>query len=240
MKVEWNKVTWYSKCLALALFIALPLIGFYLGIRYGEARQYTTDTFANLENASSSATAFAGINAYYKNVSEWQTYQDNAGWSIAYPIDFNVENFYLPTPVDNWRAGTSGGPGLQLFKLTIPKALEPQTNFNEAVLSVGMSSNKKAITQCLIAETTDGRTSTSTMMINDTVFTIFHFADVGLGNYYETTSYRTLHAGQCYAVEYTIHSSQIMNYPLEYHLKPFNEMKLRDVLDRIVGTFRFK
>jgi hypothetical protein len=36
MKIEWNKVTWYSKLLALALFIALPFIGFYYGVQYGK------------------------------------------------------------------------------------------------------------------------------------------------------------------------------------------------------------
>jgi hypothetical protein len=36
MKIEWNKVTWYSKLLALALFVALPFIGFYYGVQYGK------------------------------------------------------------------------------------------------------------------------------------------------------------------------------------------------------------
>jgi hypothetical protein len=35
MKIQFNKVTWYSKALALALFVILPFLGFYLGIRYG-------------------------------------------------------------------------------------------------------------------------------------------------------------------------------------------------------------
>ena len=37
MKIHWNKVTWYSKLLALILFVALPFIGFCLGVRYGKA-----------------------------------------------------------------------------------------------------------------------------------------------------------------------------------------------------------
>ena len=36
MKIEWNKVTWYSKFIALALFVALPFIGFYYGTQYGK------------------------------------------------------------------------------------------------------------------------------------------------------------------------------------------------------------
>lgn len=34
MKIEWNKVTWYSKLIALLLLIALPIIGFQWGMRY--------------------------------------------------------------------------------------------------------------------------------------------------------------------------------------------------------------
>ncbi len=37
MKIQWNKVTWYSKVLALALFVALPFIGFKLGMCYERA-----------------------------------------------------------------------------------------------------------------------------------------------------------------------------------------------------------
>ena len=34
MKIQWNKVTWYSKLLALALLVFLPFIGFYFGVQY--------------------------------------------------------------------------------------------------------------------------------------------------------------------------------------------------------------
>jgi hypothetical protein len=239
MKIQWNKVTWYSKWLALALFVALPFIGFYFGVRYGETKQYMADAFVNFKNASSSVAA-QSMNAYYENVAEWQTDQNHNGWSIAYPIDFGVNDDYSPAPIDDWRQGMPGGPGFKPFTLTIPKAFEPQTNFDEAVLSIGMSGKNSAVAQCLIAESTDGATATGTVTINGIIFTVFHLEDVGAGNYYETTSYRTLHAGQCYAVEYTIHSSQIMNYPASYQLRPFDKAKLQSVFDRIVGTFRFK
>ncbi|MGB7958101.1 MAG: hypothetical protein WCF77_04675 [Minisyncoccia bacterium] len=242
MKIEWNRVTWYSKILALALFVALPFAGFYFGIKYGVAKQYIADSFLDLKNASSSVPAAQGTNAYYENVSEWQTDQNNSGWSIAYPIDFNTADNYSPAPTDNWREGTPGGPGLQPFTLTIPRAFEPQTNFAEATLTVGLSGNAAAVAQCLAMEPMGppDQLPTSTVTLGGTVFTVFHLSDAGAGNYYETTSYRTVHAGKCWAVEYTIHSSQIGNYPAEYGLQPFDEAKLHDVLDRIAGTFKFK
>ena len=35
--MKFNQVTWYSKLLALILFIALPFIGFYAGMKYQQA-----------------------------------------------------------------------------------------------------------------------------------------------------------------------------------------------------------
>ena len=238
MKIEWSKVTWYSKLFALALFVALPFAGFYLGIQYGKFQQRGTDLLE--ENELSAAPQ--GSVPYYQNVSEWQTDQNNSGWSIAYPIDFDVADNYSSTATDNWREGMPDGPGFQPFTLTIPRAFEPQTNFADAKLTVGTSANPAAVAQCLIAEPSGApnQLPTSTAAINGTVFTVFHFSGAGAGNLYETTSYRALHGGQCWAVEYTIHSSQIGNYPPEYGLRPFDETKVRDVLDRIVGTFKFE
>ena len=34
-KIEWNSVTWYSKVLAGSIFVLLPLLTFYVGIRLG-------------------------------------------------------------------------------------------------------------------------------------------------------------------------------------------------------------
>jgi len=47
MKIKFNKVTWYSKGLALAVLVILPFIFFWLGVRYGELRQLIADDLAN-------------------------------------------------------------------------------------------------------------------------------------------------------------------------------------------------
>ena len=239
MKVEWNKVTWYSKILALALFVALPFAGFWYGIQYGGARQLASDNFANLKNASSSVVV-QGIDPYYEDVSAWQTDQNNTGWSIAYPIDFETNDNYAPALANGWRMGDSN-PGLSLFSLVIPRAFEPQTNFADAKLTVGASRDTGALAACLTPDPTGPLPEpTSSVALGGVGFTVFHATDAGAGNYYETTSYRTLHAGECWAIEYTIHSSNIGNYPPEYGLKSLDEAKLRDVLDRIVETFKFQ
>jgi hypothetical protein len=69
---------------------------------------------------------------------------------------------------------------------------------------------------------------------------VFNSSSAGAGNLYQTTSYRAIQGGECWAIEYTIHSSQIANYPSSYNLQPFNQTELTTLLDRIAGTFSFK
>jgi len=52
MKLQWHKVTWYSKTIALAIFIVWPFIFFYFGVIYGTAQQFKNDALTNLNNIS--------------------------------------------------------------------------------------------------------------------------------------------------------------------------------------------
>jgi hypothetical protein len=237
--IQWRKVTWYSKTFAMIVFIVFPFLGFYWGIHYGEAIQQANQ--ASQMVAAQSQGNTAGGSDYYANTGEWQVGQSlNGRFSIAYPIDFEVNQINNTAPSTDWRLNANGALGNTFYTITIPAAFEPQTNFNEAKLTVGASRNTAAIAQCLVQDPGDGPSATTTKQtINGTSFIVAKSFGVGAGNYYQTTSYRTLHAGQCYAVEYTIHSSQIDNYPAEYNLKPFNQNQIESVLQRIVGTFKF-
>jgi hypothetical protein len=243
MKIEWNKVTWYSKLLALALFVALPFIGFYYGAQYEKIiapiGQMPIEMIATSTALSPSANTAI---AYYNNPAEWQTDANNiaGGFSIAYPLDFDTQDNYPATPSTDWRLNANGTSGVKYFTLTVPRAFEPQTNFVDATLTVGASGNNAAMTQCLTADASGGPiTATSSVVINGIHFTVFTSTGVGAGNYYETTSYRTLHAGKCYAMEYTIHSGQILNYPSSYNLQPFDYQYINTVMQNIVDTFKF-
>jgi hypothetical protein len=237
--IEWNKVTWYSKLIALVIFIVLPFFGFWLGIQYGEMVAPLAVTSSS--SGGSSVTGPATSN-YFSNVAEWQTDQrSDGGFSIAYPIDFQADDNYSMTALTDWRVGANGESGQKLLAITIPRIFEPQTNFADATLTVGKSSVQAAVAACLTPDQTAGPgAGMATTTINGIAFSIFKSSSAGAGNFYETTSYRTMHAGACYAVEYTIHSSQIGNYPPSYNLKPFDENQVAAVLDRMVGTFKFQ
>jgi hypothetical protein len=240
MKIQWNKVTWYSKLIALILFVALPFIGFYYGMQYGKAVALIGQPLA-VGNTTSMQNSNSGLLAYYMNTAEWQTDANNTagGFSIAYPIDFDAQDNNSVTPSTNWSVNATT-PGIQYFTLTVPSTFEPQTNLAGVTLTVGGSQNDSAISQCLTPNQNDGpATATSSATINGIQFTIFQSSGVGAGNMYRTTSYRTLHAGECYAVEYTIHSTQIANYPPSYNLQPFDETKVTTLMQNIIGTFKF-
>jgi hypothetical protein len=238
MKVVWNKVTWYSKLIALALFVALPFAGFWLGIQYGETISLINSSTGQIGSSTQQTSS------YYSNTAEWQTdMRPDGGFSIAYPIDFQTDDNYAITPSTDWRIGSNGEPGQKMLTITIPRIFEPQTNFADATLTVGKSSAQPAVANCLTPDQSDGPSGANlngaTTTINGIAFTIFKSASAGAGSYFETTSYRTMHTGACYAVEYTIHSSQIANYPSSYNLQPFDENEVTGVLDRMVGTFKF-
>ncbi len=245
MKIKWHKVTWYSKALSMALFVIFPFIGLWLGILYGQMAGQANSEFlssAGLSAIQTQSTSGALI-PYYVTPSEWQTDTNNTrgGFSVAYPIDFDTQDNYSTAPSTDWRLGSNSTKGIQYFTLTVPRAFEPQTNFIDATLTIGASGANTAVAQCLVPDTNGGplQNATSTTTINGVTFTVFKSSDAGAGNYYDTTSYRTLHAGKCYAIEYTIHSAQIMNYPQSYNLKPFNGATIDALMKNIISTFTF-
>ncbi len=230
----------------MALFVALPFFGFWLGAQFGAATSLLLLPAQPVSPPTSGAGAAVWPGAaYYSDVAAWQTDQRmDAGFSIAYPLDFSVDDRYgagAAQTTTDWRFSANGVPGSIRLIITIPAALEPQTNFRDARLTVGDSAAPAAVASCLTPDIPAGPGAKSaTTTINGVPFSVFTFGDAGAGNLYQVTSYRTIHAGRCYAVEYAIHSAQIGNYPAEYGLRPFDQAFVADILDRMARTFRFE
>lgn len=136
---------------------------------------------------------------------------------------------------------SDGSPelGLVLAQVTIPQAFQPKTNFVDARFTVGTSADATAVKHCLTE--TNGNTNLKpvSVTINGVPFSKLTYSDAAAGNFYETTSYRALRNGQCYAIEYTIHSGNIGNYPPEQGISAFDHAKVQSALDSIVQSFRF-
>jgi membrane-bound inhibitor of C-type lysozyme len=165
------------------------------------------------------------------------TYTDSANiFSFSYPNQFILSGGDIGFSQD-WRAQTTS-LGLLLTVVRIPRSFMPQTNFSEAKFTVGTNPDPDAIKDCLLSDYGNMGT-TSIVMIGPNKFTKISFADAGAGNYYDTTSYRTIYNNQCYAIEYTIHSTNIYNYSPDQDIKEFDKAKIDSVLESIAQSFKF-
>jgi len=84
MHIEWNKVTWYSKLIALILFILFPIIGFYFGIQYAEMREQILRgkeiALENIQNTRLTSKEIADA------PNSWKTYRNGEyGFEFEYP-----------------------------------------------------------------------------------------------------------------------------------------------------------
>ena len=160
-------------------------------------------------------------------------------FSVAYPSAFQISAGEIGY-TQSWsqQATTSG---LTLAVVSIPQSFQPKTNFSEGKFTVGTSADADAVASCLAQPASGGPAPKKgvVVMVNGVPFTKFSFSDAGAGNLYETTTYRAVRDGQCYAVEYTIHSTNLGNYSADQHVSQFSKSKVQAALEGIVGSFKF-
>lgn len=189
-------------------------------------------TFSNcLAGKNTSAGASGDTNAGMK------VFTDSTGtFSFMYPGMFTVTGSDAGYTT-GWSEG-SAQLGLVLAQVTIPQSFEPKTNFADAKFTVGTSADPAAVKGCLTQANGSMTTTPVNVTLNGVPFTKLTFGDAGAGNLYDTTSYRTVRNNQCYAIEYTIHSTQLANYPAGT-VSAFDRAKVQGVLEDIVQSFRF-
>jgi len=209
------------------------------GIRYelGSTTLVSEGNNANLteNNKETYTKCVAGNQTSNEGVN---TYTDNSKtFSFSYPGQFILSGGDIGYSQD-WSYGTDK-LGLLLAVVNIPKSFMPKTNFGESRFTVGTSVDPDAVKNCLTYNY-GGMGSTSMVTIGDRKFTKMKFSDAGAGNYYDTTSYRTIYNGQCFAIEYTVHSTNIYNYSPDQGIKAFDEAKITHILDGIVYSFKFE
>ena len=157
-------------------------------------------------------------------------------FTLTYPDTFTLSGGDIGYTQD-WSVGSST-LGLVLAKIATPKNMFPKTNFGDATLRVGTSSDGAALKECLTQ--INGQTAKATAVtINGTDFTKLTNNDAAAGNRYDTTSYRALRNSQCYTVEYTIHYANIANFSPDQGITEFDEDAVTAKLEGIAQSFKF-
>jgi hypothetical protein len=216
----------------LILVIILILIAGYAGYAYLGMGSGTATSTAPV--ASSTSQAPVSVD------NSWITERPSMGsFSIAHPPLVQVVAPDPSAPAQAWRLDAQAGGALALT-LAVPRSFEPQTNFGDAKLTVGYSTTTQAVKNCYAPLASGGPAqATTTTTIGGIPFTVTSGSDAGAGNRYDTVSYRTVHDGACYAIDYTIHYSAFENYPADSGITQFDENRVQTLLQNMVGTFAF-
>jgi membrane-bound inhibitor of C-type lysozyme len=222
--------------------LSLPQAVSGSGIRYETGATSSDDIVFSSEGANAFLTE--NNNTTYNNCISGTTsvsgsstlFTDSAKtFSLAYPSMFMLSGGGVGY-TQSWRVNATTS-GMILAHVDIPRSYMPMTNFSEAKFTVGVSSDPSAVASCLTPQ--NGEVSAGTQSIGGTTFTKITLGDAGAGNFYDTTSYRAVKNNQCYAVEYTIHSSNIGNYSPDQGIKEFDKTQIQGILDTIAQSFKF-
>jgi membrane-bound inhibitor of C-type lysozyme len=222
--------------------ITLPQVMSGSGIRYEQGAGTSADLLfagkgSNADFTEGTTTTYANcIAGLVSSGTGTATFTDQGKtFSFSYPPSVTVSGGGASYTQD-WM-NNSSELGLILVKATLPASFEPSTNFVDAKLTVGTSAIPAAVSNCLKAPASGTPVRKSAVTINGVSFTRYVSSDAGAGNRYQTTSYRTVKNNQCYALEYTIHSSAIGNYSPSQGITAFDQVKVQSVLEGIVQSF---
>lgn len=211
MTIEWNKVTWYSKLIAVIVFVLTFYIGFSLGSGFGKetANIYNTDT--------PSKTPVQNLSQVYSNKS----------FSISYPAGYVVDESYVYQAL---------GPGKDIngVKFTVPSKVSAGTNLG-ADSYISVETLPGAINSCSAERYLDNSKSAGFVDENGHRYSIATSGGAGAGNRYDEKVYATPVTGGCIAVRYFIHYGVFENYP-PGAIKQFDEQALMNKFDVIRQT----
>ncbi|HWC57857.1 MAG TPA: MliC family protein [Candidatus Paceibacterota bacterium] len=216
----------------------LPQVLSGSGTRYekGDMTLITKGDYAFLQQGDATIYSNCVLSTDIPAGTGMQTFTDGSQtFSFMHPSDVTISGGDIGYTQD-WRVNTQT-LGLLLVKATLPSTLQPKTNFAGATFTVGTSSDPDTIKNCTLA--TNGEHDTGTVTLQGITYHKITLSDAGAGNFYDTTSYRTLHNSQCYAIEYTIHSTNIGNYSPDQGITQFDKQSVTNELDAMAKSFTF-
>lgn len=242
MKIEFNKVTNFSRICAVIVLVALPFWGFYVGYEYGSAgappAAGESYTLANAAPVMSYQTASGTVvyapfepkhyetSFYRKGVGPLYTY------SFSYPRDFDLS---AQNPAGGYLTNAA-----QVSVSTPADAFQnPKSNFGSASLTVSVTSSVPAVAGCYnMPPGVSGKpAATSTAMVNGISFETAATTDVGAGQIYDSRIYRTIFNGFCFEAALTVHTGNIGMYT-PGAVVPFDQEKAFSLLEAVFDSFQ--
>ena len=168
---------------------------------------------------------------------DWQTYVNNQyNFSLSYPKSFTL-NASATDSIFGWDYFNGNSLAQQVAAVTIPRSIQPKTNFGEAVFSVNVGKQTMTADQCLVSDQLKPTGKQKT--ISGLNFVEATTTDAGAGNYYEVTNYRALYHDYCWSLDLMIHSSNIQNYDPSQGIKPYDHDLVFNQLEQMLETFNF-
>ncbi len=171
--------------------------------------------------------------------STWHSYTNQKyGVSFKYPAAFQL----VPGktgPLAEWQLyGLTNG--IEIVSIEIPSSFQIRTNFMGASLRIGLSTDATAVKECLSPPTSFGyRDAYNQRVIGGVVFQEFTRSDTAAGNSYEFTSYHAVRDTGCEVLEYSIHKTNIQNYPPEAGRKEFDHTAIVNTREAVLDTVQF-
>lgn len=203
--IQYTKVTWYSKTLALALFVAMPFLGFWAGIKYQVLKESATGS--NMQSSTTPIVNSTGNNSTQPTGGNRASYtNEDYGFRVSYPNSLKPETsfetyYHLSS---SWRSGASPDSSGKAI-ITIPSFRIRQNDayprYFSAEVRIGASRDAKDVAACYNDDENSAGIPSTSETINGISFRKYILGSAGMMQYMTGESYRVVHNNTCYAIE---------------------------------------
>lgn len=159
------------------------------------------------------------------------------GFRIDYPSVWTVHHDFSHGYLDNggWKTyAAPGSKGTPVLALLLPES----NRITAAELRIGVSDATDEVRQCTTPSDAVRPGSLGEAHIGDATFTTFEAADAAMSHYLSAHSYRTVHAGRCYAIDLLVTGTnpEVYDPPAT---PPFSGDQAFAQLQQVLESFRF-